>query len=89
MQAIYQIIRSHFFIRLIVVFIIAAFSTTGWANNYTTQQQDTITETIIDSFITTQAVPEKALPSVVFTGATSTNMFGFNQKKSNPIPKTL
>ena len=59
MQAIYQIIRSHFFIRLIVVFIIAAFSTTGWANNYTTQQQDTITETIIDSFITTQAVPEK------------------------------
>ncbi len=48
MQAIHQIIRSHFFIGVMVVFIIAASSTTGWANNYTTQQQDTIAEAVID-----------------------------------------
>ena len=59
MQAVHQIIRSHFFIRLIVVFIIAGSSTNVWAIKYTTQQQDTITEAVIDSFITIQAVPEK------------------------------
>ena len=59
MQAIHQIIRSHFFRSVMVVFIIAASSTTGWANNHTTQQQDTIAEAIIDSFIASQAVSEK------------------------------
>jgi murein L,D-transpeptidase YcbB/YkuD len=59
MQAIHQIIRSRFFIGVMVVFIVAASSTTGWANNYTTQQQDTITEAVIDSFIASQAVSEK------------------------------
>jgi murein L,D-transpeptidase YcbB/YkuD len=59
MRVTYQILRSCFFIRLIMLFIIAGFSSNGWANNYTTQQQDTITETFIDSFITIEAVPEK------------------------------
>ena len=59
MQAIYQIIRSHFFIRVIVVLIVSLSTTTGWAHKYTSQQQDTITETSLDSFITIEAVPEK------------------------------
>lgn len=59
MQAIYQIIRSHFFIRVMLLFITATSSTNGWANKYTTQQQDTITDASLDSFITIHAVSEK------------------------------
>ena len=59
MQATYQIIRSHLIIGFVFFIISVTHSTNGWANKYTTQQQDTITEAIIDSFIAIQAVPEK------------------------------
>lgn len=59
MKAIYTIIRSHFFMCVIVLFIVTICTKTGWANNYTAQLQDTITEASLDSFITIHTVPEK------------------------------
>jgi len=59
MKAIHQIIRSHFIIGFLFFIMSISHSTNGWANKYTTQQQDTITEAEIDSFIKIQDVPEK------------------------------
>ena len=59
MQAIYQIFRSHFFIRSIILFMGVGSATSSWGNIYTTQQQDSITVASIDSFITTNEVAQK------------------------------
>jgi murein L,D-transpeptidase YcbB/YkuD len=59
MQVIYQILRSYFFKRVMLLLIVILCATNAWANKYTLQQQDTITDALIDSFITTNDVSEK------------------------------
>jgi len=59
MQAIYQIFRSHFFIRSIILFMGVGSATSSWGNFYSAQKQDSITDPSIDSFITKNEVVQK------------------------------
>jgi len=59
MQAIYQIIRSYLINGFFFFIINVTHATNCWGHTYSIQQQDTITEASLDSFITINTVPEK------------------------------
>jgi murein L,D-transpeptidase YcbB/YkuD len=59
MKRIDQILRSYLIIGFIIFIITVTHSTNCWGNTHSAQQQDTITEASLDSFITTNTVPEK------------------------------
>jgi murein L,D-transpeptidase YcbB/YkuD len=51
MQATHSFFRSHFFLRIVVLLVGVATATNCWGNFYTSEQQDSITEATIDSFL--------------------------------------
>jgi len=59
MQVIHQILRSYLIIGFVIFIMSLTHSTNCWGNIYSAQQQDTVTEASLDSFITIHAVPEK------------------------------
>jgi len=81
MKAIYFSIRSRLIFAFLLFIITTTFASSSWGNIYNTQQQDSISESLIDSFISKNQVDQKYITAIKEFYASNKHQYVWIQSK--------